>query len=390
MGRLEELLKSGQMVVLSGPYGTEVTRRLAEDISRNQQKLADVPFNRLLGPDGSALLTDEGKVYLHSIANDYANSAPPEQPLIMMTPSFRLSHKFLYAASTSRVFDSSLPTRGLQLCQDATEICLDAIKSAGRDYKTTLVAISIWPPFECYAGEKTPRDVDALYLPQVLAIVRFGSMVDYLLFETVPSLRAAKGVARAFKQSHEEIDTNGNTENLHRIETIAYLGDILSDISRNRRRFDDVPHNYNPKKKAFLPIIPAKDYVISFCLEEDATLNGVELNKAINELYQSIEKEKLYKPLGLGINCNSVEVTLEALSSLSPENVQRLVSIHPNASPERNPRKYGLMTENRAIPLGLYVSAVDDMVKRFDLRIYGGCCATDHKTMKGLIESIGK
>ena len=363
---------------------------MAKDIEENPQLSANVSRNKYLTADTSALLTDEGKEYLRRIAIDYLASVQPEQPVILVTPSFRLAKQALHVASGVRGFDPNLPRMGLELCLDSINLCKDALNLSERKSDSTLLAMSLGPPFDCYKGEDTPDDVDGKYLPQTFAALRFGNGLDYLMFETVPSLRAAIGAARSFKKAHEEFNIDDHLESLQKVETIEYMGNILSVLQVARISAGGISPSYDAQNKAFLPIDRTKDFVIYFCLEEDGTLNGKELNSAINELYKNIAHEGIYEPAGFGINCNSPEVTHQALLRLSDDNLSRLIGIHPNASSERNPRNYREMRVQHTIPQEHYIKLISDMANEFQLKIVGGCCGTNHHTMTGLASAIGQ
>ncbi|MFA6888250.1 MAG: homocysteine S-methyltransferase family protein [Candidatus Woesearchaeota archaeon] len=211
------------------------------------------------------------------------------------------------------------------------------------------------------------------------------------MFETVPSLNAAIGAARAFKQAHDELNIPESKSNFKRMGTITYLGDLLDKAAFFGddviRRF--VP-SYDSSTKIFSSITPQKEYVISLCLEADGTLNGKNLNEAIDELYQTIEREKLYMPVGLGINCNSPQVTRDALNSLSEPNRKRVIGIHPNASSEDNPRHYADMTCQQAIPVQDFATQVVALVQDYDLKVVGGCCGTNAHTMTELYNRLNQ
>lgn len=372
-------------IIISGPYGTEIAERMAEDTASNPQKASGVPNNKYMGAGCSALLTPEGQEYVREVALDYLSSLPKDQASILVTDSFRLEKQILEAAATIRGFDPQLPSMGLELCLDSIDLAREAIERSGRSRDNTVIAMSIGPPFDCYKGEATPSDINSKYLPQTFAAVRFGSELDYLMFETVPSLRAAIGAAEAFKQAHAALGIDESKSNFARMGTITYMGAFL----RNAIRFGSVARlvpSYDPTTNTFREIQPEKEYVISLCLEADGTLNGVGLNNAITTLYSMIEQENLYTPIGLGINCNSPAVTRRALQSLSPENRKRIIGIYPNASSEANPRNYASMTHLQAIPRGDFARQVGNLVTDYNLKIVGGCCGTDSETMSALAQ----
>jgi len=401
MGRLARALSRGQRFVLSGPYGTEVAERLARDTFERPQKIVGVSVNPHIGAGCSALLTPQGKIYLHEVASDYIGSTSRGQNLVVVTPTFRLAKQTLEAAAKVRGWDPRLPALGLELCLDALQVAGDAISNSSRERRNTLIAMSVGPPFECYQGEKTPRDVDGKYLPQVFAAVRFGNpfayhTLDYLMFETVPSLKAAKGAARAFARAHQELDIDASKANFENMGTIEYIDSLLS-----RARFFgpaapvDIAPSYDRETGKFPKIDPVIDYVISFCLDKDGKVTDgpprnlqpprqIPLNDAIEQMYETIEKESLVPPAGIGINCNSPRVTEMALASLSPENARRVIGIHPNASSVDDPREYSHMTHQQAIPVEKFVEAVARMTAQYNLKIIGGCCGTNPETMKEL------
>ena len=127
--------------------------------------------------------------------------------------------------------------------------------------------------------------------------------------------------------------------------------------------------------------------MIYFCVERDGTLNGIPVTDEISRLYETITREKLIGPAGIGFNCNSPNLTGEVLSSL-PADIRRMVlGIHPNASSERDPRQYAKMTDLHAIPEQEYVSILAGLQREFNIPIIGGCCGTNHETMRQLSNS---
>ncbi|MDO8481037.1 MAG: homocysteine S-methyltransferase family protein [Nanoarchaeota archaeon] len=396
MGRLSEALKQGHRFVLSGPFGTAVAEQLARDMDERPQMAAGVSVNKHLGAGTSALLTPEGQAYLRAIALGYMNSVPSEQGLVAVTPSFRLPKQMLEAAATVRGWDPHLPQMGLELCLDAVEVVSKALSASSRSIENTLLAMSVGPPFDCYTGGATPHDVTGKYLPQVLAAVRFCRLLDYLMFETVPSLKAAEGAAQAFTIAHEVFDIAESTATAKNMGTVVYINDLLTKA----RYFGSDGHHtlapsYDPNEGRFVAIRQEKGYIISFCLDENGmvvegpvgrgkSLNRVSLDNAITRLYETVDQERLLEPAGIGINCNSPRVTELALASLSQANLSRVVGIHPNASSEDDPGKYCTMTHQQAIALPDYAAVIERLVKRFDLKIVGGCCGTNAETMQEL------
>lgn len=390
MGRLAQFLHGERLIFLSGPYGTQVAERVARDKVERPQKASNIPDNKHLGAACSALLTEEGQVYLGEIASDYLESIPIERPMVLVTPSFRLAKQALEAAASVRGVNPNLPRMGLELCLDSINLCLERPKV--RPNTNTLLAMSIGPPFDCYRGEDTPPDVANKYLPQVFAAVRFGTKLDYLMFETVPSFGAAYGAVQAFNEAHQELNIPRSLDNFQRIGTIQYMGDVLAVVTRsiNKSIVNMICLGYDPATRTFSPIKTNLDYVVSLCLEQDVTLNGMPLDSAIQEIFAKSEAEGQIQPVGICINCNSPDVTEEALTSLSRENLRRIVGIHPNASFERNPRNYADMTKNQAIPVEDYVRRVKEMVKTFSLKIVGGCCGTNEVTMRELNAALAR
>lgn len=387
MGRLSSLMAEGKKLSITGPYTTQVAERVARDIVERPQMAAGVPHYKYLGAGCSALLTPEGQAYIRQIACDYITSVPYDHPLVVVTPSFRLAKQVLEAAASVRGVDPHLPALGLELCLDSVSIVNHAIIASGRSRENTVIAMSVGPPFDCYRGEDTPDDIEGKYFPQVFAAVRFCHDVDYMLFETVPSFRAAVGAARTFTSAHKEFDLEKSKGSFRRTGTIQYLGSLLSasgyfGIDAAQR----LAPSYEPPVHRFREIPPKKEYVLSFCLEEDGTLNHMRFDDAITELYGAIEREELMPPVGIGINCNSPALTEKILRSLSAQNRQRVIGIHPNASSENNPRAYANMTSQYAIPVEQFTASVAAMVKEFGLTIFGGCCGTDHHTMQRLYD----
>ncbi|MBI1936427.1 homocysteine S-methyltransferase family protein [Candidatus Woesearchaeota archaeon] len=388
MGRLEEFLKTRKRIILSGPYGTRVAERVARDKVKRPQKATNVSENKFIGAACSALLTEEGQEYLREIASDYLNSVPKEHPLILVTPSFRLAKQTLESAASVSGADPNLPRRGLELCIDSLRICQEAINSSGRSRENTLLAMSIGPPFDCYRGKDTFPDIDNKYLPQTFAAIRFGRGLDYLMFETVPSLLAAHGVAIAFNKAHQELNIPERLGSFQRMGTIHYLGNVLPIIGKflGEDALTKLCPSYNPKTDTFAAVEPEKDYVISLCLDKNGCIYpNMSLDLAIRDIYAKSRGNK--QPVGIGINCNSLEVTEAALSRLSAKSLGKVIGIHPNASSENDPENYERMTKQQAIPTDEFVEAVTRLADRYGLHIIGGCCGTNEITMRGLAQA---
>ncbi|MCH8004355.1 MAG: homocysteine S-methyltransferase family protein [Nanoarchaeota archaeon] len=389
MPKLSDILIRWGKVILSGPYGTEIAERVALDIVERPQRASGVSNNKYIGAGCSALLNEDGWPYVKDVALDNLKSVPEDQAVILVTNSFRLAKQNLESAASVRDANPQLPAMGLELCLDSIRLAEEAIYISERSRDNTLLAMSVGTPFDCYKGEDTPDDIENKYLPQTFAAVRFGHPLDYLMFETVPSLKAAIGAARAFKQAHEELSVKESLASFKNSGTIVYMGNILSFAERigGNASHDLVP-SYDPKTKTFQEIEPEKEYVISFCLEEDGTLNGIPLREAMSTLYDTIENEGLYVPVGAGINCNSPEVTGKALSQLYAEELTRVIGIHPNASSENNPRQYAHMTKQQAIPTSEFVTQVTQLSAIYGLTIVGGCCGTNHTTMEKMSQML--
>ena len=403
MVRLSNVLRTEQTIILSGPYGTEVAERLARDIATHPQKAAAVAVNKYIGAGCSALLTTEGRVYLSEIAADYLSAPQVHMPVVLVTPTFRLAKQTLEAAATVRGVDPHLPAMGLELCLDAVQICQTVRMSSGRSLSDTLLAMSLGPPFDCYKGEDTPRDVDQKYLPQIFAAIRFCHDLDYLMFETVPSLKAAKGAARAFTRAHQLLDVEDSKANFRNMGTIRYSDSLLSRAHYfGSETYAHLVPSYDPASKVFTQIPPTKEYVISLCLDKDGMLyegpvdipgkapERLPLNDTLDAFYATVEREGLCTPVGFGINCNSLAVTEQALASLSSTNRSRMISIHPNASSEDDPRDYCNMTSQQAIPEEDYVRQVLRLKKTYGLGLIGGCCGTNGTTMRLLAQECRK
>lgn len=413
-------LKDGQRLSIIGPFGTQVAERLARDEVEQTQRTAGVMRLKYLGPGCSALLTPEGQAYLRQIAGDYLQSVPTDHPVVAVTPSFRLPKQVLEVAGSVRGVSPQLPRLGLELCLDSIQVIREAMQTSGRSLSNTLLTMSVGPPFECYKPELTPPDIDNKYLPQVFAAIRCGYPLDYLMFETVSSLSAAVGAAAAFTKAHRRLNLEKSKADFRNSGTITYIEDLIEKAAyMGPEAIHRLAPSYDPSTKTFEEIEREKEYVISLCLDEHGkfycnypNLSGPQtlpdptcpqpLEYALNVLRGAIEAKGLYPPAGISINCNSPAVTRRALeqlrsdgqstfgglaSSERPHNSDWIIGIHPNASSEDNPRMYEQMTTQQAIPRDEFTALVTGMANEFGLRIIGGCCGTDHHTMRQLYEA---
>ncbi len=352
MLNLETLLDSRRPILLSGPFGTAIHERV---------KKGDLD-NSVDGNCGLAALQSKAGIdALIDISSEYQKSVSRDLTLAVMTPTFRCDHETISRYA---------PGQGGILFDKAVSLTLAAIAHSGRALGNTPIVASMGPPFDCYRPELTPNDPAGSYLPQTLQALQ-NQFVSYLLFETVPSVRGALGAVNAYTNAVNGF-INGHAHTL-----ATYSGTKKPIIL-----FNETYHPFEQKAEK------DKGYILSFCLDENGTLEGIPLDTVIERIDMEEYQGRII-PTGYGINCNSYEVTRKALDSLSPQNVKRVVQIHMNSHPEGDCRKYDHVdtSENHDqiefARLTKYLGR-----RRYQIPIIGGCCGTDAKFLNHLSELV--
>jgi len=396
MASLEAMIERGEPTTISGPYSTVIDAIIAKETLEGNQfdtgvlkipglsEGASAAIQDLRKERRDAILGEPGKstTYVEPVTQKYVTSINRSRPLALVTNTWRIDYEHL------RIAGQRL---GADLVSDGTELMLYATKIARRvmeqerDNENTILMASISPPCDSYKGENTQWNVADLYAPQVFAAVRFSPAADCLLFETIPSYMAALGAMRAFNTVHEEFNIADHLDESTSLNPVTvYWGDTLSKSIQYNKTSEEVP-TYD--KGRFTRINPKQSYILSFCLDKDGKVHpgrkseAISLGKVIDDLYKKAESEGLTPPSGIGINCNSPAVTFAALKNLTHTQLDKIISIHPNASDNDDPRTYHLLHRGTAIEDQEFVPLLARMQREFNVQFVGGCCGSTPATM---------
>lgn len=130
-------------------------------------------------------------------------------------------------------------------------------------------------------------------------------------------------------------------------------------------------------------------YIISFVIRpEGILLDGTPLNEAITVIDSSVYP----RPLGYMVNCVHPKVFQSAIVNKDNSSTlvrKRIIGLQANTSsksPEELDGSHELDTEEPNVFADLMVN----LNVQFGTKILGGCCGTDHRHIKALIERICK
>jgi len=125
-----------------------------------------------------------------------------------------------------------------------------------------------------------------------------------------------------------------------------------------------------------------KPYIISFVINRfGAVLDGTPLAEAIDRIDQSVPSP----PAGYMVNC--VYPTFLQADDQVPELFQRLIGIQANASSKDHDQLDGSEKLQRD-PLPDWSRHMGRLHKEHGVKILGGCCGTDHRYLRSLVESL--
>ena len=159
MPDISDLIESGKIAIMSGPWGTQVVLKTAQRSLANVMRRPDVAINPWLGADTGALYSDEGQELLGEIGTEYAGVLSLEQLMIMTSPTFRLQKQILEAATDAAYWNQQAPSMGLALNTVAFRIVRKVIENSDRTRTNTLTTVNVGPPMDCYTGEDTYEDI---------------------------------------------------------------------------------------------------------------------------------------------------------------------------------------------------------------------------------------
>ncbi len=128
--------------------------------------------------------------------------------------------------------------------------------------------------------------------------------------------------------------------------------------------------------------VSGKPYMISFVINRfGSVLDGSPLAEAIDRIDQSAASP----PAGYMVNC--VYPTFLNAEDQSPDLFKRLVGIQANASSKDHDQLDG-SEHLQQDPLPDWSRNMRQLHKNYGVKILGGCCGTDHRYLRNLVESL--
>lgn len=125
-----------------------------------------------------------------------------------------------------------------------------------------------------------------------------------------------------------------------------------------------------------------KPYIISFVINRSGNvLDGTPLADAI----EIIDQATVSPPIGYMVNC--VYPTFLHAETQSSELFKRLVGIQANASSKDHDQLDG-SEQLQQDPLPDWSKNMRQLHKDYGVKILGGCCGTDHRYLRDLVESL--
>ncbi len=125
-----------------------------------------------------------------------------------------------------------------------------------------------------------------------------------------------------------------------------------------------------------------KPYIISFVINRfGRVLDGTALAEAIAR----IDQQTATPPTGYMVNC--VYPTFLDAEHQAPDFFQRLIGIQANASSKDHDQLDG-SEQLQQDPLADWGRNMLHLHKKYGVKILGGCCGTDHRYLKYLVESL--
>ena len=236
-------------------------------------------------------------------------------PLLLTAPTWRLD--------TRRVEQAGVPS---SINTDAVDY-LCGVRDAFVSRSPVLVGALVGPKEDCYRADLSPEteEAEAFHLPQIEELAK--SQAEFLLAQTMSSVREARGIARAMS------------------------------------RFE-------------------KPYLISFCARPDGSLlDGTRLDEAMAELDSDNRIKR--KPEGYSVNCTHPSFFLK---SYEPGTLDRLIGIQANGS-SKDVTKLDGSGQTEADPVEQWAASMKALHAVHGVPILGGCCGTTARHLKSLTDN---
>ena len=264
----------------------------------------------------AALLYDEpGRDELRKIYRSYVGVARQARlPLLLCTPTWRANRERLEEAGIGR-----------DLNRDAVRFLKDLRKVPGAPGPPILIGGLIGCRNDCYKPEEglSADDSEAFHSWQIDRLAQAG--VDFLIAETLPSIREAVGIANAMAATR-------------------------------------VP------------------FVVSFVIDRRGRLlDGTPLAEAVG----TIDHAAAHRPLGFMVNC--AHPTFLCAATQPPSLFERLIGFQANASSLDHADLDGA-SQLQADDLSSWGEEMLTLNRRYGVKILGGCCGTGVEHLRCLTE----
>ncbi|MDH4069219.1 MAG: homocysteine S-methyltransferase family protein [Ignavibacteria bacterium] len=298
--KLAERLRSNKPLILDGAMGTELQRRGSD--TGLPMWSANALFSK------PALIQQIHEEYIAAGAD------------IITTNTFRTTRRTMHRAN--------LPDRSRQLTERAVDLAMRAREHAQNS--AILIAGSIAPLEDCYRPDLVPSDQELCEEHEELAGALANLGVDFLLIETMNTVREAFAAGRAAEQT-------------------------------------------------------GKEFVVSFvCNAQGHLLSGETLSDAIDSLAE-------LRPAGFSINCVSPRYMGSALTEAAAQIARSSPGTHLGVygnigNPESDVHGWEFTHD---VDEAGYASHVAEWV-RLGASIVGGCCGTTPAYIKAAAKTLGQ
>lgn len=132
-----------------------------------------------------------------------------------------------------------------------------------------------------------------------------------------------------------------------------------------------------------------KPYIISFVVRPNGVLlDGTPLCEAVSHIDSSVSPE----PAGYMVNCVHPDVFRSAVTdpvNSSPQVRERLLGLQANTS-AKSPEELDGLAELDSEDPSSFASLMAGLIKDFGLKVMGGCCGTDHRHIRSMVEMIAQ
>jgi len=257
--------------------------------------LFNTPF--IYGPEAA-------REAMSSIYREYVQTAQHAGlPLLLTAPTWRLDATRVAAAGVPATINT-----------DAVNFMVSFRDASPSAQPAVAVGALVGPQHDCYRPDLAPdsHNAEAFHTPQIEELA--ATRADFLLAQTLPSIREALGIARAMAATE-------------------------------------------------------KPYLISFCTGTDGkVLDGTPLPEAMARLDDELPR----RPTGYFVNCTHPSFLFNAYQ---PDTLSRLIGIQANGS-SRDVTALDGAKATEADPVESWARSMAELHARHRVPILGGCCGT--------------